>query len=128
MQAVAARAAFDTLEGAAGRAAVLPRLPNDLGVHDRAAAWTWARAFVRGYGLEDVTDARALEPGDVLVFAEGREGGPSHVALVGYHPWSLWHALGRIKRIGFAMTAGDRPLRLLRCYRPGRKGSWTATP
>lgn len=94
--------------------AVPERLPRDLSLHDPAGARAALRRFMETYPHDDVTDAPALTPGDVLVTGPV-DGGPGHAVLVGPVRNTLWEATTQgVDQTGWARPSTERVFRAFR--------------
>lgn len=99
----------------------IPRLPQDMSLHDRAGAMRVARAIEERYPHLVVGDGR-LEPGDVLVRKIGAGGGPGHVMIMGVRPGEVWHATSGVGVVRASMAFPTDSL--LHVWRPTEREHW----
>jgi len=96
----------------------LPKIPPDIGHHDRRGALRNIRWFREKYPHHVSLDLRhgcptTLQPGDILVV--GKQG-PGHAMLVGPLMHTLWQSLGQagVHYTGLSLQDGVKPFALFR--------------
>ena len=89
-------------------------LPQDVALHQPRLARAAMKRIMSLYSpFVSVTDLR-LVGGDVLVVGE-RDGGPGHVMIVGFEPWTIWHATKPcVQKTGFALPSSQKVFRIYR--------------
>ena len=99
----------------------LPRLPQDLSMHDAAGARAAMRQFMEAYAPnENVLRSREVEAGDVLIVGVR---GPAHAILVGSKPAHLYEA-GSRRVIRTGLSTLRAPTRVFAICRPLEKFRW----
>ncbi len=110
-------AVLDELCGTS-HARTLPRLPQDLGVHDAFGAAEAAVSMVRKYPHEDVRRDGIVRPADVI--AVTLHIGLTHTLIVGPDPSVAWHAVSPIgvTPVGLGHLGEGGIGRAVRVWRP----------
>jgi hypothetical protein len=98
----------------------IPRLDQDLSLHDRRATMEVCRLVSARYPNVTVRGPRLVEPGDVLVYRRGRA--PGHVIIVGGDGVRAYHA---DEGVGVCYTGvGAVMSHVMRIWRPTEKARW----
>lgn len=103
---------------------IIPRLPPNSGMHDKAAGAATIKAFRRGFPSVAVEGGQ-IEPGDVIVtrgvMDEATADNEGHVVIAGREPWTFLHA---IPDSGVCWTSIEGLPGLLQWYRSLEKDTW----
>lgn len=98
----------------------IPRLPQDMAMHDHASAIA-AMRYISGLYPHEAARGRVLYPGDAVIVGE-RKGGPGHALIVGPDPNSLWQAgTSEVHRTGISFSV---EWKVHRVYRMLHKDTW----
>lgn len=101
----------------------VPRLPQDMSIHDRMVAFSSAHLIAQRYPHEIIESQPGLiQSGDVVVFRMGIAGGPGHVAIAGGRDArELWHSAAGV---GVCRTSAAASGHILRIWRPTQREDW----
>lgn len=100
----------------------VPRLPQDMSMHDRPGALA-AMKFICGLypHVKHDRGSRIMFPGDVVVVGE-RGAGPGHALIVGPDPGTLWQAGS--KEVHCTGISFAENVKVFRVYRLLHKNTW----
>jgi len=102
----------------------IPRLPQDMSLHDREGAMRVARAIEERYPHTLIESVFEIEPGDVIVLRTGAGAGPGHVLIAGSNPKQLWHASERVGVTTTSLAMFGPRFQVVRIWRPEGKDKW----
>lgn len=103
----------------------VPRLPQDMSLHDRAGAMRVVKLIERRWPNRILAVGEAIEPGDVVVIRTSAAGGPGHVLIAGVKPAELWHATSMVGVVRTSLAvAGPGAEKVVRIWRTLGRESW----
>ncbi len=99
------------------------RLPQDASMHSRKGAIAGMRAILRMYPTMRPIRDNDLQPGDILAVGP-KDGGPSHIFIVGYKPNTLWHAINEVGVCWTGWSLMKDHMKVFRTYRFKNRREW----
>lgn len=89
-------------------------LPQDVALHQPDLARAAMKKIMSLYSPFESVPNQRLVGGDVLIVGE-RDAGPGHVMIVGYEPYTIWHATTpRVQKTGFSLSDSQQIFRVYR--------------
>ncbi len=99
------------------------RLPQDASMHSRSGAIAGMRKILRMYPTLRPTRSKELQPGDILAVGP-KDGGPSHILIVGVKPNTMWHAINECGVCWTGWSLMKDHMKVFRAYRFKDRRDW----
>ena len=102
----------------------VPEVASDIAVHDVTSAARVVKILIDSFGLENVTERKVIEPGDLIGVREYRDGQkvPAHGLIAGVRTNTAFHA--PMPGQAFCQTAIGMGTDIVCVYRDPRKAEW----